>query len=60
MVSDLEVATEEVYDRECQDSTRRMGSDQPISPSSAEDAPQDLPDMLPQVTREAPLLLMEE
>ena len=37
VVSDLEVATEEVYDKECQDSARRTGSDQPIPPSRAED-----------------------
>ena len=43
VVSDLEVATEEVYDQECQDSAWRTGSDQPIPPSRAEDMPQDLP-----------------
>ena len=52
VVSDLEVAMEEVYDWGCQDSVRRMGNDQPIPPSRAEDTPQDLPGMLPQVTRE--------
>ena len=51
VVSDLEVAMEEVYDRDCQDSTRRTGSDQPI-PSRAEDTPRDLPGMPPQVTGE--------
>ena len=31
--SDLEVAMEEVHDKECQDSARRTSSDQPIPPS---------------------------
>ena len=53
VVSDLEVATEEVYDQECQDSTWRTGSDQPIPPSRVEDTPRDLPGMPPQVTGEA-------
>ena len=60
VVSDLEVATEEVYDKECQDSTQRTGSDQPIPPSRVEDTPRDLPGMLPQVTEEAHLSLTEE
>ena len=42
VVSDLEVAMEEVYDKECQDSTWRTGSDQPIPPSRVEDTSQDL------------------
>ena len=60
VVSDLEVAMEEVYDWECQDSAWRTGSDQPIPPSRAEDTPRDLPDMPPQVTREAHLSPTEE
>ena len=60
VVSDLEVAMEEVYDQECQDSTRRTGSDQPIPPSRVEDMPWNLPGMPPQVTGEAHPSLMEE
>ena len=60
VVSDLEVATEEVYDKECQDSAWRTGSDQPIPPSRAEDTPWHPPGMLPQVTGEAHPSLTEE
>ena len=60
VVSDLEVAMEEVYDWECQDSAQRTGSDQPIPPSRTEDTPQDLPGTPPQVTGEAHLSLIEK
>ena len=60
VVSDLEVAMEEVHDKECQDSTWRTGSDQPIPPSRAEDTPWDPPGMLPQATGEAHPSLTEE
>ena len=58
--SDLEVAMEEVHDKECQDSTWRTGSDQPIPPSRADKMPWEPPGTLPQVTREAQPSLMEE
>ena len=51
--SDLEVAMEEVHNKECQDSTRR--TDQPIPPSRAEETPQEPLGMPPQVTGEAQL-----
>ena len=60
VVSDLEVAMEEVHDKECQDSAWRTGSDQPIPPSRAEDMPKDPPGMPPQATGEAHPSLMEE
>ena len=60
VVSDLEVATDEVYDQECQDSAQRMGSDQPIPTSRVDDTPQDLPGMPPKVTGEAHPSLTEE
>ena len=56
--SDLEVATEEVHDKECQDSTQR--ANQPIPPSRVEETPQGPPGMLPQATREAQPPPMEE
>ena len=60
VASDLEVAMEEVHDKECQDSARRTGSDEPIPPPRAEEMPQDPPGMPPQVTGEAQPSLMEE
>ena len=54
VVSDLEVATEEVYDRQCQDSARKEGSDQPIPASRVEDVPQGPSGMLPQGTGRLP------
>ena len=56
--SDLEVAMEEVHDKECQDSTQR--TDQPIPPSRVEETPQEPPGTLPQVTREAQPSLTEK
>ena len=49
VVSDLEVATEEVYDWNCQENAQREGSDEPISPSRVEEKSPDLPVMPPQV-----------
>ena len=60
VVSDLEVAMEEVHDKECQDSTWRTGSDQPIPPSRAEEMPWDQLGTPPQVTGEAQPSLTEE
>ena len=60
VVSDLEVATEEVHDKECQDSAWRTGSDQPISPSRVKDMPWDPLGMPPQATGEAHPSLTEE
>ena len=60
VASDLEVAMEEVHDKECQDSTRRTGSDQPIPPSRVEETPLDPPGMPPQLTGEAQPSLTEE
>ena len=58
--SDLEVAMEEVHDKECQDSARRTGSDQPIPPSRVDETPQEPLGMPPHVTGEAQPSLMEE
>ena len=60
VASDLEVATEEVHDKECQDSARRTGSDQPIPPSRVEEMPREPPGTPPQVTRKVQPSLMEE
>ena len=54
MVLDLEVATEEVYERQCQDNARRVDNDQ------LKDIPQNPPDTLPQATREASMPPPEE
>ena len=56
--SDLEVAMEEVHDKECRESAQR--TDQPIPPSRVEEIPQKLLGTLPQVTREAQLSFTEE
>ena len=49
--SDLEVAMEEVHDKECQERAQR--TDQPIPPSRVEEMPREPPGTLPQVTGEA-------
>ena len=58
--SDLEVAMEEVHNKECQDSARRTGSDQTIPPSRAEEMPRESPGTPPQATGEAQPSLTEE
>ena len=60
VVSDLEVATKEVYDQNCQENAQREGSDQPIPPSRAEEESPDLPVMPPQVAEGVQLSLPEE
>ena len=49
MVSELEAAMEEVYNRGCEESARMEGRDQPIPPSRAEEQARDLPGMPPQI-----------